>query len=105
MEGRDTQGNTIATIDKHLNATGQRYYSGFYVGITDNPERSLFQEHLVSKDRNWWMYVPCDNATIAKGVEKHYLDLGMNGSEEGGDDSSKFVYFYIITSKTKEKRR
>jgi len=98
MEGRDT---LIRKIQDHLDTSGQKYYSGFYVGTTNDPDIS-FKQHLVKKDRNWWLYVNCDNAATAKDIEKHYLDLGMKGSDRDNDDGSKYIYFYVITSKTKE---
>lgn len=35
----------IKDIDNHLQKSGKQYYSDFYVGITNDIERRLFEEH------------------------------------------------------------
>lgn len=58
-------------IDKY-----QLDYSEIYVGITNDVERRLFQEHQVPKDHYWWIYSPTDNNDIAKKVEQYFISKG-----------------------------
>ena len=77
-------------------------WSSWYVGITADPEQRLFNDHNVDR-KGAWIYVPCDSADVARDVEAYFIDiLGTKGGGGGGDNASKFVYAYTITSSTKE---
>lgn len=93
----------IQVMDEHLNKSGKNYYNEFYIGITNNPERRLFEEHGVFKEDSWWIYIPADSVDTARKVKQHYLDKGMRGDSGGGDDDSIFVYCYIVTPTTVDK--
>ncbi len=86
----------IKAIDNHLQKSGKRYYSDFYIGITNDVERRLFQEHNVNKDTMWWIYSTAYSKAVAQEIEEHYLKLGMKGSTGGGSDDTKIVYCYAI---------
>ena len=92
----------IDKINDHLRRSGKRYYSEFYIGISDNAPRRLFEEHHVDKEHSWWIYTTAKNSDIARKVEKYYLDLGMRGGPGGGDDNSTMVYCYVVTPITTE---
>ena len=87
-----------------MKKSGCRYYSDFYVGITNDARRRLFDEHHVDKDHQWWIFSAADNEDIARQVEQHYLKSGMRGSFGGGkgDGSAIYVYSYVVTPKTVE---
>lgn len=91
-------------FDEHLKKSGCHYFSDIYVGITNNVERRLFDEHQVSRDGQWWVYANADNEKIARDIEEHYLDKGMRGGTGGGtgDGSATSVYCYSITPNTVE---
>lgn len=92
----------IKRFDEHLGKSGKRYYSEFYVGISQDAPKRLFEQHHVDKDNSWWIYATAESHEIARKVEKHYLDLGMRGGPGGGDESSKMVYCYVVTPTTSE---
>ena len=75
---------------------------GWYVGITANTSQRLFNEHKVSKDTGAWIYRRADSASIARAVEKAYVDAGYKGGGGGGDNRSVYVYAYRITRYTSE---
>ncbi len=87
-------------IYKHLN--GNSEYGKFYIGITNDIERRLFNEHSVSKDNDWWIYLEATSKTSAQKVEEHFLNKGMQGDTGGGNDYSVYVYCYRVTNKTIE---
>lgn len=93
----------IRRIDEHLDKSGKNFYNEFYIGITNDPERRLFEEHGVSKENSWWIYIPADNVETARKVEQYYLDKGMRGGYGGGNNESIFVYCYIVTPTTIDK--
>ena len=76
--------------------------SEFYVGITDDPDIRLFDEHNVNKEFGCWTYYEATNDQHAREVEKRLIAQGMEGGSDGGDDSSTWVYCYKITSDTEE---
>ena len=92
----------INKIDSHLAKSGKRYYSEFYIGISRNARKRLFEEHHVDMEASWWIYITADSADIAREVEKHYINLGMRGGDGGGDDTSNMVYCYVVTPTTTE---
>ena len=92
----------ISEIDNHLKKSGKRYYSEFYVGISNDARRRLFQEHHVQEKGSWWIYRTANSSVIAREVEQHYIDLGMRGGNGGGDDSAVMVYCYAVSPTTSE---
>lgn len=92
----ESKENIIKAFDEHLQKSGRRFYSEFYVGITDNVQRRLFQEHNVNQDTMWWIYSTAESKEIAAEIEQYYLDKGMKGHPGGGNDSSTKVYCYAI---------
>lgn len=92
----------VADINSHLEKSQKQYYSDFYVGITNDIERRLFEEHNVSKENGWWIYRQAIDKKTAQHVEEYFLNKGMKGDTGGGTDDSSFVYCYEIANYTVE---
>ena len=92
----------IAEFEAHLQKSSAEYYSAFYVGITNDINRRLFDEHNVPLKDHWYIYRSAINEDHSRAVEKHYLAKGMKGGDGGGDGTSTYVYCYRISSTTKE---
>lgn len=92
----------VDEINNHLAKSGKRYYSDFYIGITDDVERRMFKEHNVSKENTWWIYRSAIDADNARRVEKYFLGKGMRGSTGGGNSDSNIVYCYAVGPTTIE---
>lgn len=94
----------IRDFDEHIRKSYRQSYGEFYIGITSNIEQRLFQEHRVDRNGQWWIYSPADSEDVARQVERHYLNFGMQGGTGGGkgDGSANYVYCYVITSYTIE---
>lgn len=92
----------IDEINAHLSKSGRRFYSDFYIGITDDIERRMFTEHNVKKEKSWWIYRTAINTDIARKIEKYFLEKGMRGDNGGGNDSSNIVYCYAVSPTTIE---
>lgn len=97
-----TKVQIIADINSHLQKSKKQYYSDFYIGITNDIERRLFEEHKVSKDYGWGIYRNGDTKAVAQAVEEYYLDKGMQGDTGGGNEDTTYVYCYEITDYTVE---
>lgn len=55
---RKTAKEIIVDVEEHLTKSNKRYYSDFYVGITNDIERRLFAEHNVEKKTTGGFIVP-----------------------------------------------
>jgi len=75
-------------------------YSSWYVGISENPRNRLFKDHNVDEKNNRWTYNTASSSTIAREIEKYFLDLGCDGGPGGGDKDAKAVYAYKKTTNT-----
>ena len=86
----------VKAFDEHLTKSVKQNYSDFYVGITNDVERRLFQEHKVNRETMWWIFRTATSKAVAEQVENYYLDKGMQGDTGGGTEESKIVYCYEI---------
>ena len=75
-------------------------YNVCYVGITSDVNGRLFGDHNISRENNHWIYRTASSSSIAREIEQHFIDLGMDGVGGGGDEESKIVYAYKKTSST-----
>ncbi len=94
------QRNIIHAIDSFVEANGGGY-TRFYVGITNDIDVRLFQQHKVDK-QGFYIVEDAKTKSNAQFVESYFLDKGMQGDTGGGKDDSTFVYCYLITPSTKE---
>lgn len=91
----------VEEIEEHLKKSRKEYYSDFYIGITENVQRRLFEEHNVSRENSWYITRTAINEDTARKVEKYFLDLGMKGGAGGGTNPT-IVYCYEISNNTKQ---
>ena len=75
-------------------------YNNCYVGVTSDVESRLFGDHSVSKENGHWIYRTASSDSVAREIEQHFLDAGMDGAPGGGDETSTIVYAYKKTSNT-----
>lgn len=92
----------VNDIEAHLAKSTARYFSDFYIGITNDINRRLFSEHNVARNGHWYIYREALNDKYARSVENHYIQKGMKGGDGGGNHISTFVYCYEISSSTNE---
>lgn len=70
-------------------------YSSWYVGISENPRRRLFQEHNVDENKDTWIFRQANSHHIARNVERYFVqNLGTDGGTGGGDEDADVVYAY-----------
>ena len=75
--------------------------SAWYVGITDDAHRRLFQEHYVNNEKGVWIYRQAYSSDSARDVEDHFIYIiGTDGGTGGGNDNSDTVYAYKKASHT-----
>ena len=61
----------------------------------------MFTDHNVSEENGHYIARIASSDTVAREIEKHFIDAGMDGGGGGGDETSKAVYAYQKTSSTK----
>lgn len=77
-------------------------YSEWYVGITANPRKRLFNDHNVSEHSGVYICKDAGSESAAREIEGYFLNLGTDGGGGGGDGSSRYVYAYRKTPTTNE---
>ncbi|MFQ5455061.1 MAG: hypothetical protein ACE5EA_02515 [Nitrospirota bacterium] len=87
----------IEDFDEHIHRCGGNY-SVWYVGITSNPDRSLFDKHSVNRERDAWIYYNCGVKRITQQVEEFFLRKGCNSATDSSDKSGNYVYAYKKSS-------
>lgn len=78
------------------------HQSNWYVGIANDPRDRLFNGHGVGEHGGVWIHINAGTETIARAVEKSFLDWGCAGGGGGGDANTCYVYAYQITPRTRE---
>ena len=77
-------------------------YTEWYVGITNDTDRRLFQEHNVNKEDDNWIRKNAGTLSKAEEIEKYFTeDLSTDGAPGGGENDSIYVYGYKKNSHTK----
>lgn len=96
----------IDAIREFIRSHGGRY-SEYYIGITDDLDRRLFEEHRVRRHRFGQrsdVYKGWDARIdgIARMIEKRALDefRGIDGGTGGGSSSVRYVYIFKKTQST-----
>jgi hypothetical protein len=91
----------IAEIDAQMQKSAIAN-SSWYVGVTSDIEDRLFGFHQVPRKDHWYIYRRAINADEARTIEAAYHRAGCKGSGGGGDQTTAYVYAYVITSQTVE---
>ena len=84
----------ISEIKHHISKEGSPY-AAWYVGVTEQPQIRLFDDHSVDKDNGWWIFIPAQTSLVAREIERYFLEaLGADGGPRGGDREARYVYAY-----------
>ena len=86
-------------IETYIKRDGSPYFS-WYVGISENPEKRLFEEHYVAED-GLWIYEFAPDSSAARRIESYFLNvLGTDGGLDKEEIDAKGVYAYKKTDYT-----
>ena len=97
-----TEAEIIEEIEGHIENCGGAF-SNWYVGIAADAQDRLFNDHSVDKKGDAWIFRGATNSSVARKIEKYFIDTkGTKGGPGGGDENSKFVYAYKIQRHTRE---
>ncbi len=95
-----TKEQVMAYLNGKLQKHPSTVNSQWYVGITSDVQVRLFNDHKLHEQNNEWAHSTAETADIARSVEKHFLDAGLDGGAGGGDNTSRTVYVYLKSSRT-----
>ena len=90
MLGKDA---AVEKIIRFIQSTEEApIWNDWYVGITDDVTRRLYEEHRASYNKS--TYVSVDSAATARSVEKFLIErYGMDG-RPGGGENPLYVYAF-----------
>lgn len=91
----------ISTFESFMIKHGTHYHQ-FYVGITNDPNYRLINGHGVNHTVPHIYWNQALNTETVRAIEKYFLDKGTKGGAGGGDDSTQYIYIYLITSSTRQ---
>ena len=70
-------------------------YSSWYVGVSSDARKSLFEEHKVKEKGDRWIYKTAITSEIAREVERYLLVvLKIDGVVGSGEETDKMIYAY-----------
>ena len=96
----DAQDYESAALDLITFMSGQDAPNyAFYAGITSDPMQRLFDEHQLPLTQPHKI-VRCENHQEARELEKQLHKSGCDGGPGGGDESSEYVYVYLMSPQT-----
>ncbi|XOB40791.1 MAG: hypothetical protein ACKKMW_01870 [Candidatus Nealsonbacteria bacterium] len=78
-------------------------WSAWYIGITSDPKKRLFEGHRVDEENGIWIYKTTESSSTARQIEDYFVnELGADGGTGGGDYNTRAVYAYKKTRNTVE---
>ncbi|MBA7583001.1 hypothetical protein ES708_24939 [subsurface metagenome] len=75
-------------------------YDNWYVGSTDDLDKSLYSEHGVDKMLGIFLQFEANDGATASRVVKHFIEKGAEGETGKIDKSANIFYIYKITNRT-----
>ena len=91
----------IREIARHIELCGGGY-SDWYVGITDDAKKSLFNEHAVIENKDAWICRQAESNSEARSVGDCFVNrLETCGDMGSGNSALTIIYAYKKVSHTK----
>lgn len=91
----------IREIEEYIVRCGG-VYGNWYVGIASSPASRLFQDHNVN-EQGAWIHIGANSSDEARSIEDYFHNVRhTQGAGGGGDNTTTFVYAYMITQSTRE---
>lgn len=90
----------VAEIMEAIAKIPSTYHSDFYVGITNDIDRRLYEHNIDKKD--CLRIMEAINKDEAEMAEATLIHSGLQGHQGGGTYDTNIVYCYQITKDTKQ---
>ncbi len=71
-------------------------FTGWYVGITEDPQKMLFETHGLDRDKDIWLYKQAVSFAACRTVQRFYIEnRKMDGHlAQNGSVDTDCVYLY-----------
>jgi hypothetical protein len=94
-------GQIVSEIESYMRQHGG-VFSDWYVGVASDARTRLFNDHNVAENGDAWVFRDCGTDTASRAVEEYFLKRGCDGGPGGGDYTSRYVYAYKKTWRTRQ---
>ena len=76
-------------------------YGSWYIGISDDADKSLFTEHHVNEDNDPWTYYTAESHEDAVEIEEYFKNTKRtDGGRGAGDQNAEILYAYKKSVRT-----
>ena len=69
-------------------------YFDWYIGLTDNAEKMLFEEHKLNPDSDMWIYEEVPSDSDAFRIREYFLNMGCTGGLLRYPEKTRFIYAF-----------
>lgn len=75
-------------------------YFDWYIGLTDNAEKMLFEDHKLNQVSDMWIYEEVPSDSDAFRIREYFLNMGCAGGLIQNRKKVRYIYAYRRSSKT-----
>ena len=95
-----TEKEIVNNIETFISENGEP--DSFYIGVTSNPKKRLFEDHKVNRDNsNGYIYFQCSHHISARSIKEHFIkNIKIKGNMNKREKSNNFIYVYKISPET-----
>ena len=69
-------------------------YFDWYIGLTDNAEKMLFEEHQLNPASDMWIYEEVPSHSDAYRIREYFLNMGCAGGLHRNPKKTRYIYGY-----------
>ena len=91
----------ISLLEDFMTRHGS-HYRQFYVGIARDPVMRLADGHNVDDSVPHIYFENGPDTALVRSIERYFISKGTRGGPGGGDETTRAIYIYLITPKTRE---
>lgn len=73
-------------------------YFDWYIGLTDNAEKTLFEEHKIDPGTDMWIFEEVPSNSDAHRIRKYFLNMGCAGGLMQNGKKIRYIYAYRRSS-------
>jgi hypothetical protein len=86
----------------HIKEFGSNF-NDWFVGISSDPNKALFEQHLVDKKKDIWLYKQAVSFAACKTIQTYFImNLKTDGSPVlDGSEDTDCIYLFKKSKKTK----
>jgi hypothetical protein len=75
-------------------------YFDWFIGLTDNAEKTLFEDHKLNQGSDMWIYEEVPSDSDAFRIREFFLNMGCAGDLVYNSNKIQYIYAYRRSSNT-----